>query len=381
MIDDQRQVNIIQEATAFAQKNIKPYASTFEENEAVPRELIDKMAAMGYLAATFPEKYGGLELDPYYYGLLTEEIGKACCSTRSLLTVHTSLVGETILRCGSETQKDKWIKAMATGEKIGAFALTEPEIGSDARNVRCTYSKSNDKYIINGKKKWITYGDIADFFIVIAASNGTVSAFIVERGFEGVSTKPIKGLLACKAAYIAEIELCNVAVPSGNILGREGAGFNYVAATALDHGRYSIAWSGVAIAQAALEEMVTYSRSREQFNEKIHHFQLIKGMIGDAVTKTHAARALCIRAGNLRRDNEKESMTETTIAKYFTSKVAMQIALDAVQVLGGNGCCNKFRAERLFREAKILEIIEGTSQIQQEIISRYGLKHYYRKEY
>ena len=380
-MDNTSQQKIVDEAREFADREIRPFAAEFEANEAVPRELINKMAQRGFLAASFPREWGGLGLDPVYYGLFTEEIGKACTSTRSLLTVHTSLVGETLLRWGTEAQKKKWLPAMARGEKLAAFALTEPEVGTDAKSVQTTYRREGNKYIINGTKKWITYGDIADFYLTVTTGEKGITVFIIERGMsgmKGVKTVPIKGLLASRAAYIAEISFDNVEVPAENIVGKEGSGFTYIVSTALDHGRYSIAWAGIAIAQEALEAMVTYSRKRSQFGKKIYNHQLIQGMLGDAVTKIHAGRALCLRAGELRKTNHNLAVTETTIAKYFTSKIAMEVTTDAVQVHGGNGCYNKYPVERLFREAKILEIIEGTSQVQQEIISSYGLRAYYR---
>ncbi len=398
MRTDARQQQIIEAAKHFVDQEIRPFASEFEARETLPRELIDNMAAKGYLAASFPEEYGGLGLDPVYYGLLTEEIGKGCSSTRGLLTVHTSLVGETLLRWGSNAQKEQWLTAMAKGQKIAAFALTEPEVGSDAKSVRTAYQREGQTFIINGRKKWITFGDLADVFLVIASKacpescpersdvlslskgrrEGKVTAFLVERKCEGVRTSRIKGLLAGKAAHIAEIEFQNVTVPEENVVGKVGSGFEYIVSSALDHGRYSIAWAGVALAQAAVEAMVSYARKRKQFGQKIYNFQLIKGIIADAVTQTHAARALCLRAGELRKAEHEDAILETTMAKYFSSQVAMKVATDAVQVHGGNGCYNEYPAERLFREAKILEIIEGTSQVQQEMISRYGLRKYYR---
>lgn len=371
---------IVDEAKEFAEQEIQPFAAQFEIDEAVPRDLINKMAEKGYLAATFPEAFGGLGLDPVYYGLLSEEIGKACSSTRALLTVHTSLVGEAILRWGNPEQKERWIRPMAKGEKLSCFGLTEPDVGTDAKSVKTNYRKEGNTYIINGAKKWITFGDIADLILTIATGEKGITAFIIERETPGVKTTPIKGLLASRAAHIAEIEFDNVEVPEENVLGRVGGGFTYIVNTALDHGRYSIAWAGIALAQAAVDAMVSYARSRSQFGKKIYNHQLIQGIIGDAVTKVHAGRALCLRAGELRKANHNSAVIETTIAKYFTSKIAMEIATDAVQVHGGNGCYNKFPVERFFREAKILEIIEGTSQVQQEIISSYGLRAYYKPQ-
>ena len=378
MITREYQESIISDITGFADNKIRPFASAFEEKEEVPRALINEMASRGYLAASIPRQYGGLELDPVYYGLFTEQVGKACCSTRGLVTVHTSLVGETILRWGTAGQKDKWLPAMASGEKIAAFALSEPTVGTDGKSVKTHYSKSKNGFVINGCKKWITFGDVADVFIVIATNGEQISAFLVERSFPGVSTKPLKGMLASRASHIAEIEFKDVEVPFENLIVTEGGGFTYVVNTALDHGRYSIAWAGVGIAQEALDAMVTYARKREQFGKKLYNYQLIQGMIGDATTKIHAARALCLNAGEKRKAGHDDAIIETNIAKYFSSKIAMEIAIDAVQVHGANGCSNEYPVERLFREAKVLEIIEGTSQVQQEIISKYALKRYYK---
>lgn len=379
MSDVSRQENIVNEIRRFADEEIRPRAGQFDQNEELPRDIITRLADKKLLLASLPEEYGGLGLEPVHYGFLIEEIGKACCSTVGLITVQSSLVGEALLKWGSEYLKDKWLPLMASGEKIGAFALSEPNIGSNAKAVQTHYEPKGDGFILNGRKKWTSFGDIAGFFIVIASCDSERTAFIVEREFEGLRTSPMKGLLAHRASHIAEIELNDVYVPKENVIGRPGGGFPYVVGTALDHGRYCVAWSGVAIAQEALDAMVTYSRKRKQFDRKVCEFQLIQGIIADAVTKTHAARALCIRAGELRQKGDSNAITETTIAKYFASKVAMEVATDAVQVHGGNGCSNSFPVERLFREAKVLEIIEGTSQIQQQLIAKYGLRQYRRR--
>ncbi|MBN3526102.1 acyl-CoA dehydrogenase family protein [Paenibacillus apiarius] len=368
---------ILEEAKQFAAQEIRPLAGEIDAKGELPRSLIDKMGKRGYLAASWPAEFGGLGLDPVAYGLFTEQIGKACSNTRALLTVQTSLLGETMLRFGTEAQKRLWLPQVARAEKLGAFALSEPNVGSDAKSVQTTYRKEGGRYILNGSKKWISFAAIADFFVVTASdSGGQITSFIVEREREGVHTLPMAGMLGNRAVHIAEIRLDEVEVPAENVLGNVGGGFTYIVSTALDHGRYSIAWAGAAIAAEALEAMVTYARSRSQFGEKLHHFQLIKGMIGDAVTKVHAARSLCLAAGEMRRSVAADAIHETAIAKYFTSKVAVEVTNDTVQIHGGNGCRNDYPAERLFREAKVLEIIEGTSQIQQQVIAQYGLRKY-----
>lgn len=367
---------LIDEARVFAATEIRPFAATFDDEQQIPTGLIRKMADKGYLGASFPAMYNGLALDAVSYGLLTEQIGKACASTRSLLTVHTSLVGEAILRCGTESQRMSWLPEMAAGNKIGAFALTEPGAGSDARSIVTAYRRHKDRYVINGRKKWISFAAIADFFLVIAKNGTDISAFIVEAKLPGVSVVPMTGLLANRAAHLAEIEFNEVEVPEENRLGKEGFGFTYVVNTALDHGRYSIAWAGLALAQEALDAMNAYSIQRRQFGRKIFLHAPVQAIIAEATTGVHAARALCLRAGSMRETKHKDALMETVIAKCFTAKLAMKVTTDAVQVHGGNGCSKEYPVERLFREAKILEIIEGTTQIHQEAIAEFSVRQY-----
>ncbi|WP_223067488.1 acyl-CoA dehydrogenase family protein [Paenibacillus caui] len=376
---DTEQEAIVKEAEAFVRNRIRPCVQLFQAEKGIPGSLIRELADHGYLAASLPREYGGLGLDPVYYGLFTEAFGKASPAVRSLLTVHTSLVSETLLRFCSPEQKSLWLPRLTSGQWIGAFALSEPDIGSDAKNIRTQWREEEGHYVLNGRKKWITYGDLADVFVVLAANNGKSTAFLVERTFDGVATRRVEGLMAGGDTYLAEIDLTEVKVPKGHVIGRMNGGFEYVVSTALDHGRYSIAWAGLAIAQEALDAMVTYSRSREQFGQRLSQFQLIRGMIGDAVTKVHAARALCLRAGELRRDRSPDAAIETTIAKYFTSKMAVEVVNDALQVHGANGITDQYPVAKLYREAKVLEIIEGSSQIQQEMISHYGLREYFKR--
>jgi alkylation response protein AidB-like acyl-CoA dehydrogenase len=379
MTPSDSQDHIVQEVCRFASEVIVPQAGDFDKTGVLPRRVIEELAHRKLLLASLPESAGGLGLDPLCYGYITEALGKACCSTVGLLTVHCSLVGETLQRWGSEALRNEWLPRMAKGEAIGAFALSEPEIGTDAQSVQTQYRPDGNAYVLDGRKKWISFGGIADFFLVIAAHGSDITAFLVDRKSPGIRTRPIRGLLARRASHVAEIDFDHVVVPKEHVVGQPGSGFTYVVGTALDHGRYSIAWSGVALAQAGLEAMVRYARKRKQFSKRLCEFQLVQGMIGDAVTQTHAARALCIQAGMLRQQGSSHAMAETNIAKYFTSKVAMDIAQNAVQVHGGNGCCSDYPVERYFREAKVLEIIEGTSQIQQQLIARYGLRQYGRR--
>ncbi len=374
MMEDTRQQKILEEAISFIKEEVAPLAKSIDEKEEVPRELIEKMAERGYLGAALPQKYGGLELDSYYYGRFTEEFGKVCASTRALLTVHTSLCGETILLRGSEYQKEKYLYDMAKGKRIMCFALSEPDVGSDANSVKTSYVEEGDHYVISGTKKWISYSGIADLFLVIASCGEKKTAFIIEKEYEGIELKPIRGLLGSRGAYISEIVFNNVIVPKENLVGREGNGFSFIANTALYYGRYSIAWGSLGIAQAALEHMMDYAKTRIQFGNPIGKTQLVEEMLADSYTEVNVARCLCEELARKKNDNHKDIIMETNIAKYYTSTIAVKVTNRAVQIFGGNGCWAEYPVERLFREAKIMEIIEGTSQMQQLMIAKYGLK-------
>ncbi|WP_042224152.1 acyl-CoA dehydrogenase family protein [Oceanobacillus manasiensis] len=372
----ERQSDILERASRYVETVIRPQSGEFDQNQAISEEVIFGMAERGFLGAAIPTEYGGLGLDPLNYGIFTKIFGKACSSTRTLLTVHTSLVCETLLKLGSTYQKEKYLKDLANGRRIGCFALSEPNAGSNINDLQTKCEEQEDYFILNGKKKWISFGEVADLFLVVATEQGIIKTFIVESSMPGIEIQPMKGMLAGRATHMAEVTLRDMKVPKEQLVGIYGKGFNIVVNTALFYGRYSIAWAGLAIVESALEEMTKYARTREQFGQKIGQFQLVKRMIANAVTDVHAAQSLCNRAGELRNANNDEAIMETNIAKYFTSKAAFRVASDAVQVLGGNGCWNEYPVERLFRESKILEIIEGTSQIQQILIADYGIQKY-----
>jgi len=375
---DDRQRRVVDEAGDFARTVLAPRARENEESGVFPRNVISQMGERGYLGATLPQAHGGLGLDPVAYGLLVAEIEKGDCSASRLLTVHLALVAEAIHKCGSESQIRKWLPRIARGETICAFGLTEPEHGSDAAGIQTAYTAHGSDFRINGRKRWITFSGIADLLLVMARNGEAVSAFLIERETPGVSVEPQKGLMAGRACHICEVILNDVIVGKENILGQAGQGFTYVANTALDHGRYSIAWGGVGLAEAALNAMVSYARTRKQFGQSIGSFQLVREMIAEAVVGVYAAKSLCWRAGEMRKAAAADAIIETTIAKHFSAGTAFRIACDAVQVHGGNGFTSEYPVERYMREAKVLEIIEGTSQIQQMMISMHGLRRFGR---
>ncbi|MBU2985631.1 acyl-CoA dehydrogenase family protein [Saccharophagus degradans] len=367
-------------AEDYSAEVLRPAAAQFDQDGGVSKSVIAEMAKIGLLGAALPVEFGGSGVDPLSYGLITEAVGVGCSNTRALLTVHTSLVGETVAKLASSEIKNHYLPLITGGDKIAAFALSESKAGSDAASIQTSFEETATGYRINGHKKWITYGAVADLFLVFASNNGVVNAFIVDRDFAGVKTTPMQGLMASRGAHLAHIEFSNVEVPKANLIGRPGMGFAFVANTALFYGRFSIAWAGVAIARAAVEEMVTYARSREQFSTKLSKHQLVQALIADSVSGLYSAKAMCERISRLRQENDEQAIMETNIAKLHTSRIAKAAADNAVQVLGGNGLWNEYAVERLYREARVLEIIEGSTQIQQMMIANYGLRKYFKPD-
>jgi glutaryl-CoA dehydrogenase (non-decarboxylating) len=355
----------------FVNQEIAPQAYQFDREEKLPIELTVKIARQGYLGSFLGEEWGGRSLDTITYGLLSEEIGRACSSVRSLLTVH-DMVAISVLKWGSQEQREKWLPLLARGEAIAAFAVTEPEAGCDLGSVKTTAVRAGIGYVLNGVKSWITFGQVADLFLVLAALDEKPSAFLVERNSPGFSTVPISGLLGVRASMLAEVRLKDCGIPANSIIGRPGFGLASVVGTALGLGRYSVAWGCVGIAQACLESCVKYTSDRTQFGKLLKEHQLIRHMISDMVVDIKAARLLCSRAGFLKQLGDPREVMETLIAKYFSSRAAMKSATNAVQIHGANGCGDRYPVQRYMRDAKIMEIIEGSNQMQQLLIADYA---------
>ena len=358
------------EVREFADRELVPRAGEFDRAEAIPRDVIDKLNERGWLGSIVPKEHGGAGFDMISYGILTEELGRGCSSTRSLLTVH-DMCAQGILRWGSKQQREKYLGRLAKGEIIGAFALSEPNAGSDAKGIATTAVAEDGGFVINGFKKWTTYGQIADLFLLFAQVDGKPTAFLIERDAPGFSSTPTRGLLGTRASMLAELKLENVRIPADAMVGRPGFGVSHVVGAALEQGRYSVACGSLGIAQAALEASLAYARERVQFERPLFDHQLVRGMLSDMIVQVRAARLLCMRAGYLRDIGDPGSFAETMIAKYFASTTATKVATDAVQIHGGNGCHEDFAVSRLFRDAKVMEIIEGSTQIQQFTIARF----------
>jgi alkylation response protein AidB-like acyl-CoA dehydrogenase len=355
----------------FVEREIAPYADAYDREESIPSSLVGKLAARGFLGLAVPQEWGGGGRDMITYGLLHGEIGRGCSSVRSLLTVH-GMVTRAIIRWGLPEQKKRWLPKLASGEVIGAFGLTETKAGSDAASVQTTAMAHGESYRLNGVKRWITFGQIADLFLIFARCEGRPAAFLVERDSPGLSVTPIKGMLGVRASMLAEVRMEDCRIPSENLVGRVGFGVSHVASHALDEGRYSVAWGCVGIAEACQSACLRYTAEREQFGAPLKDHQLIRRMLTEMITNTRAAKLLCYQAGYHKDTGDPGAMLSTLIAKYFASVSAARAANDAVQIHGANGCSDQYPVQRYMRDAKIMEIIEGSTQIQQITIPEHN---------
>jgi alkylation response protein AidB-like acyl-CoA dehydrogenase len=360
---------------ALVDQEIVPYADQYDQEESVPPETIPKLADAGFLGAIIPKEQGGTEMDAITFGLMCEEIGRGSASLLSWLTVH-GMVCQAILKWGSAAQKAHWLPRLATGETLGAFGLTEPNIGSDAKSVETTAVFADNSYVLTGEKKWISLGQMANLFLIFAQCDGKPTAFLVERERSGFSTEPLKGLLGFRAAMIAKVSMDECRIPAENLVGKVGFGFSHVAGAALDHGRYCVGWGCVGLAGACLNACLTYTSERKQFGSLLKGHQLIQQMIAEMITHIKAAKLLCYHAGYLKDKGDPSVIMETSIAKYFASRMVSRIADDAVQIHGANGCSSDYPVQRYLRDSKIMEIIEGSTQMQQIIIAKSGYHNF-----
>lgn len=353
----------------FVQEHITPHAGNWDREERVPAELIERLRENGYLGAPLSVEAGGGGLDAIVYGLLTEELARGCSSVRSLLTVH-DMVALAIWRWGNRELKAKVGTAAARAESLCALALSEPEAGSDAAGVQTEARAEGDGYVLKGCKKWITYGQIADLFLALVRCEGKLTAFLVPATAKGFTRRPLRGIVGTRASLLAELEFDQCFIPASHLVGRIGFGLSHVVGSALDHGRYSVAWGAVGIAQACLDACLEYTGSRRQFGVELSQHQLVQRKLTNMITDTRAARLLCYRAGYLRQQGDPAAGSETLIAKYFASRVAVRAANDAVQLHGANGLTEDYPVARYLRDARVTEIIEGSTQIQQISIAR-----------
>ena len=357
----------------FAEKEIAPIAAELDEKSEFPAKTLEKMAKLGLLGIVIPAEYGGAGLDTISYATVIEEISRKCASTGVITSVHNSLVSYPIMKYGTEEQKKKYLPILAKGDKIGAFAGTEPNAGSDLGAMQTTAKLKGNKYIINGDKTFITSGPKAGILLVFAVTDKSagpkgISAFIIENTFKGYEVGSIFDKMGINANLVSELIFKDMEVPKENLLGKEGDGFK-IALSALDSGRIGIAAQSVGIAQACLDESIEYSKQRQQFGKPIASKQAIQWMIADMATSIEAARFLLYSAAYSKDKGEGRFSKEAAMAKLFASEAAMDAAIKAVQIHGGYGYTKEYTVERLFRDAKITEIYEGTSEVQRMVIA------------
>ncbi|EZP75343.1 acyl-CoA dehydrogenase domain-containing protein [Parageobacillus genomosp. 1] len=361
----------------FAQTEIAPFVERMEQGE-FPRPILNKMAELGLMGITVPEEYGGAGMDFVSYIIAIHEISKVSATVGVILSVHTSVGTNPILYFGTEEQKKKYVPKLASGEYLGAFCLTEPSAGSDAKSLKTKAVRQGDHYILNGSKIFITNGGEADTYIVFARTDPNekgsrgISAFIVEKDTPGFIIGKDEKKMGLHGSRTVQITLEDAKVPAENLLGEEGQGFK-IAMANLDVGRIGIAAQSLGIAEAALEHATAYAKERIQFGKPIAEQQGVAFKLADMATAVEAAKLLVYRAAFLRAQG-LPCGKEASMAKLFASRTAMENAIEAVQIFGGNGYTKDYPVERLFRDAKICEIYEGTSEIQRLVISKYLTK-------
>lgn len=364
---------IMDTVRAFARDKVKPRAAEIDRAGQFPHDLVKAMGELGLMGVCLPEAYGGAGQSYVLFAMIVEELCAACASTGLALDVNISLCAEPIWRFGNEWQKRTYLEPLATGKKLGALAMTEPEAGSDAASIRTTAVRDSDSYVLNGVKTFITNGSVADTYVVTAvtdrsAAHKGISDFIVEKGTPGLTFGEPMHKMGIRGSVTTEVIFDDCRIPAANLLGQEGQGFTITMET-LDAGRVGVAAQAVGIARSALEDAIAYASQRRQFGKTITSFQAIQFMIADMATAIEAARLLTWQAAELRQRGIP-CARESAMAKLFAGDTAMRVATDALQLFGGYGYMQEFPAERHMRDAKITQIYEGTNQIQRMVIAR-----------
>ena len=373
----EEQLMIKQAARDFAETDLKPGVIERDEHQKFPTEQIKKLGELGFLGMMVSHNFNGAGFDTISYVLAIEEISKVDASTAVIMSVNNSLICYGLEKFGTEAQKEKYLKRLATGEILGAFCLSEPEAGSDAHAQQTQVTDAGDHYILNGTKNWITNGSTASAYLVIAKTNSSprssaMNALIVEKGMEGVSVGQKENKMGIRGSDTHSLMFSDVKVPKTNLLGSEGSGFE-IAMKVLEAGRIGIAAQALGIASGAYELALAYSKERKTFGKLIADHQAIRFKLAEMATDIEAARLLCLKAAWLK-DKGLPFAAASSKAKLFASQIAMKTTIEAVQIHGGYGYVKEYHVERLMRDAKVTQIYEGTSEIQKLIISRELLK-------
>lgn len=352
----------------FVDGAIAPEAGEWDRDGHTPDAVLARVAARGYLGMLTPSDLGGGGVHATTFVALHEEMGRGCSSIRSLLTVH-EMVSFAIRRWGSPAQRTQWLPSLASGNTIAAFALSEPEAGSDAAAIETSATIDRDDYLLHGTKQWITYGQVAGLFLVVAQANGKPIALLVERGAPGLEVVPLPGVTGTRASMLATLRFTGCRVSRSARVGGEGFGLG-VALSALELGRLSVAAGSTGIIQACLDASARYAAQRRQFGRAIGEQQLVRRLLADMAVDAHAARLLCLHAAQRYDAGDPHAIDAILVAKYFASTAAVRAATSAVQIHGANGCTDRFPVDRFLRDARVMEIIEGSTQVLQDVIGR-----------
>jgi alkylation response protein AidB-like acyl-CoA dehydrogenase len=379
LTDEQREIQNV--AREFAREYIAPYSAEWDEKAHFERSVIDKLGELGFLGMMIPEQYDGLGLDTYSYLLALEEIATADASVAVAMSVHNSLPTQMILRWGTDAQRAQFLAPMARGEMLGAFALSEPEAGSDAASLRAQAVRDGDEWVLNGTKSWVTSGGQADVYLTMVRTDSPdnrrgargISAFILTPDLPGFSVGRKEDKMGLRGSPTTQLVFENCRVPADRLLGEEGSGFVY-AMQSLDNGRLGIAAQAIGIARAALEHSTAYAADRKQFGQALRELQAIQFKLADMAMRVTAARAL-LYATATAKDRGVRTTQYGSMSKLFASETAMWVTTQAVQIFGGYGYMKEYPVERLFRDAKVTEIYEGTSEIQRIVIARELYSH------
>ncbi len=371
LTDIQKEVR--ESARQFSDKRLRPTALEYDEKEAIPRALYEECGELGFMGVMFPEEYGGLGLDYVTYAIAMEELARGNAAFQVGVTVHNSLVCSGIIKFASKELKEKYLHKAAKGALIGAYSLSEQGSGTDAGSLKCRAQDNGDSYILNGTKAWVTNAGFADFFLVFVSTapelkNKGITCVLVDKGTPGFTLGKKEMKLGIRASDTRELIFQDCRVPKSQVVGEVNQGFK-IALTQLDNGRVSIAAQAVGIAQAAFEEAVSYAKQRQQFGKAIAEFQLTQAKIAQMAMNIDAARMLTYRAASLMAQGKK-CTKEASMAKLFASQMCNKVCFDALQIHGGNGFVREFPVERLYRDARITEIYEGTTEVQHLIIAR-----------
>ncbi|CEK39517.1 putative isocaproyl-CoA dehydrogenase AcdB [Paraclostridium sordellii] len=377
MIFNKEQELLRKSVRDFVSREMATLPEEIDKTGEMPRELLDKMAQTKYTSVTIPQEYGGAGADYVSYAIIMEELSRRCASTGTYATAAASLVSLPILNYGTEEQKQKYLRGIASGEMIGAFGLTEPGAGSDASAQQTTAELDGDYYILNGRKTFITNAPICDFAIVIAVTDRSkglkgTTAFIVESNLEGFSHGAHEDKMGIRGTQTSDLIFENVKVPKENLLGKEGIGFK-IAMKTLDAGRIGVAAQALGVAQGALDEAIKYTKERVQFGKTLSKFQNTQFTLADMETKVNAARWLVYDAAQ-KKDAGMNMTKESAMAKYYAAEIANEVAYKALQLHGGYGFIKDYPIERIYRDARIMSIYEGTSEVQKMVIASSILK-------